>query len=85
MKENNLIKYNGGQLEKVKNVIAITDKLLEPVSKEEQDLISQNLQKQDAKIIAAMAIKKLLTRAKKHKAIQDYLNMDEQMHERDKQ
>lgn len=31
MKENQLIKYDAGQLEKVKNLIAVTNKLLEPM------------------------------------------------------
>lgn len=83
MKENKLIKYDSGQLEKVKNIIAITDKLLEPFSKGEQDLKYQKVQNKMQ--LALLMIKKQVLEARKHKAIQDYLDMEEQMQERDKQ
>ena len=85
MKENKLIKYDGGQLEKIKNVIAITDKLLEPANKGEQETKLQYQATQNKMQLAMLMIKKQVLKARKHKAIQDYLDMEEQMQERDKQ
>jgi len=70
MEENKLIKYEGKQLEKVTNLIAITDKLLKPVSKEEQDVkdVSSNTieenEEMNNKILAMQKIKAQVMKAR---------------------
>lgn len=83
MKENDLIKYDNRQLEKVKNVIAITDKLLEPLSIVE-DLTLQNQDNQNKMALAMLMIEKQVIKARKRKAINKYLDLEEQMQEEEK-
>jgi hypothetical protein len=63
MKENQLIKYDKQQLERANNLIAITNKLLDT---------SNNLQKEgektDKRILAMMAIKEALIKARTYHA-----------------
>ena len=68
MEDNQLIKYENGQLEKVKNLIAITDKVLEPTNtmkaKELNELLSKTTPEVRKKVIHHLATKIVLDRMK---------------------
>jgi hypothetical protein len=78
MEENKLIKYDNKQLDKIRNIIAITDKLLGSSINEEPNNSESDEQTTDRQLLAMLAIKKQVLKLRRDKEQRELLSKEKE-------